>query len=163
MNWDAIGAVGEVVGAIGVIVSLLYLASQVRHSAKTTGDSTARDLFTTTAVYIATMAERDNREIVMKGLTEYQNLTGAEKFTFDSLLAGFLNIVECSFISTRDDLFTTEAVELCSDYLKLRFFPYQGFKDWWGESKGLYINGMRDWIDNEISHADPNSDFWKIK
>ena len=46
---------------------------------------------------------------------------------------------------------------------KLRFFPYQGFKDWWGESKGLYINGMRDWIDNEISHADPNSDFWKIK
>jgi hypothetical protein len=30
MNWEAIGAVGEVVGAIGVIVTLVYLARQVR-------------------------------------------------------------------------------------------------------------------------------------
>ncbi len=29
MNWDAIGAVGEVLGAIGVIASLVYLATQV--------------------------------------------------------------------------------------------------------------------------------------
>ena len=31
MNWDAIGAIGEVVGAVAVVVSLLYLASQVKH------------------------------------------------------------------------------------------------------------------------------------
>ena len=30
MNWDAIGACAEVVGAIGVVVSLVYLAIQVR-------------------------------------------------------------------------------------------------------------------------------------
>ncbi len=30
MNWDAIGAVGEVVGAIAVIVTIAYLARQVR-------------------------------------------------------------------------------------------------------------------------------------
>ena len=29
MNWEAIGAVGEVVGAAGVILSLLYLSRQV--------------------------------------------------------------------------------------------------------------------------------------
>ncbi|MFK7977555.1 MAG: hypothetical protein AB8C02_15570 [Halioglobus sp.] len=29
MNWDAIGAVGEVVGATAVVISLVYLASQV--------------------------------------------------------------------------------------------------------------------------------------
>ncbi|MCG8414158.1 MAG: hypothetical protein MI746_08050 [Pseudomonadales bacterium] len=32
MNWDAIGAVGEVVGAITVLVTLIYLARQVRQS-----------------------------------------------------------------------------------------------------------------------------------
>ena len=32
MNWDAIGAVGEVVGATGVIASLLYLAIQLKQS-----------------------------------------------------------------------------------------------------------------------------------
>lgn len=32
MNWDAIGAVGEFVGAITVLATLLYLAQQIRLS-----------------------------------------------------------------------------------------------------------------------------------
>ncbi len=34
MNWDAIGAVGETVGALGVIFSLVYLALQIRQNSK---------------------------------------------------------------------------------------------------------------------------------
>lgn len=30
MNWDAVGAVGEIVGALAVVVSLVYLACQIR-------------------------------------------------------------------------------------------------------------------------------------
>lgn len=36
MNWDAIGAVGEILGALGVIVTLAYLAIQVRASTRAT-------------------------------------------------------------------------------------------------------------------------------
>ena len=32
MNWDAIGAVGEIIGAVAVLVTLIYLARQVTHS-----------------------------------------------------------------------------------------------------------------------------------
>ena len=32
MNWDAIGAVGEIVGAFAVVVSLIYLALQIRQT-----------------------------------------------------------------------------------------------------------------------------------
>ena len=35
MNWDAIGSVAEVLGAGGVIVSLLYLSYQIRINTKT--------------------------------------------------------------------------------------------------------------------------------
>ena len=35
MNWEAIGAVGEVGGAIGVIVTLIYLATQIRQNTRT--------------------------------------------------------------------------------------------------------------------------------
>jgi hypothetical protein len=34
VDWDAIGAVGEVIGAAGVIFSLVYLATQIRSSSK---------------------------------------------------------------------------------------------------------------------------------
>jgi hypothetical protein len=40
MNWDAISAVGEVVGAIAVVVTLLYLALQVRMSRAATEENT---------------------------------------------------------------------------------------------------------------------------
>ena len=33
MNWDAVGAVGEILGALGVLLTLVYLAIQVRHAA----------------------------------------------------------------------------------------------------------------------------------
>jgi hypothetical protein len=32
MNWDSLGAIAEMVGAIGVIVSLLYVAAQIKQS-----------------------------------------------------------------------------------------------------------------------------------
>ena len=34
MNWGALGAIGEILGAAGVIVSLLYLAGQVRNNSR---------------------------------------------------------------------------------------------------------------------------------
>ena len=30
MNWDAIGAIGELVGALAVFLTLIYLATQIR-------------------------------------------------------------------------------------------------------------------------------------
>ncbi len=32
MNWDAIGAIGEIIGALAVLITLIYLAVQVRQA-----------------------------------------------------------------------------------------------------------------------------------
>lgn len=46
MNWEAIGAIGEIIGAAGVIITLLYLASQLRQNTRALGvtsiDSTTK-------------------------------------------------------------------------------------------------------------------------
>lgn len=36
MNWEAVGAVGEIVGAAAVVVTLVYLAGQVRQATRAT-------------------------------------------------------------------------------------------------------------------------------
>lgn len=43
MNWDALGAIGEIVGAMAVVVTLIYLAVQVRHSAVATQAATLQN------------------------------------------------------------------------------------------------------------------------
>jgi len=40
MNWDAIGATAELLGAVGVIASLVYLATQIRQSREQMQEST---------------------------------------------------------------------------------------------------------------------------
>ena len=40
MNWEATGAIGEVVGAVGVIITLVYVAIQVRHGKRSTDANT---------------------------------------------------------------------------------------------------------------------------
>jgi len=46
MNWDAIGSLAEMVGATGVIVSLIYLSYQIRTNTKTIKADAAKDTYT---------------------------------------------------------------------------------------------------------------------
>jgi len=56
MNWEAVGSIAEAIGATAVLVTLIYLATQVRHardqisrSARQVRDATLRDLYLATA------------------------------------------------------------------------------------------------------------------
>jgi len=37
MNWEMISAVGQMLGAVGVIISIIYLAAQIRIRTRKTG------------------------------------------------------------------------------------------------------------------------------
>ena len=39
MNWEAIGAIGELIGAMAVVITLVFLAIQVRYSTKSMDES----------------------------------------------------------------------------------------------------------------------------
>ena len=55
MNWTAIGAIAELLGAVGVIASLLYLARQMRNGAE------GRQVFSPTPVHIRQLRMGCNR------------------------------------------------------------------------------------------------------
>lgn len=44
MNWDAIGAIAELIGAIGVVASLVYLGIQLRQNSKTISEEIFQSL-----------------------------------------------------------------------------------------------------------------------
>jgi hypothetical protein len=44
VNWTAIGAIGEILGAAGVIITLIYLARQVRQNTRATRLSTSHSI-----------------------------------------------------------------------------------------------------------------------
>ena len=46
MNWDAIGAIGEIVGALAVVISLMYLAAQIRTSNAAAKQAAMQEIYT---------------------------------------------------------------------------------------------------------------------
>ncbi len=47
MNWEAIGAVGEIFGALAVVATLFYLTRQNHQSTKVARANLSKDLFLT--------------------------------------------------------------------------------------------------------------------
>jgi len=56
-NWDAVAAVGEVVGAVAVVISLVYLAIQVRQNTRVMRAAAKQSLTEATQNFIYRMSE----------------------------------------------------------------------------------------------------------
>ncbi len=59
MNWDAVGAMAELVGAIGVIASLIYLAIQIRQNTRSLQANTFQTVADSSGQRLMTLAQND--------------------------------------------------------------------------------------------------------
>ncbi len=83
MNWDAIGAIGEIVGALAVVVTLAYLALQIRASTK---ESEANAFTVTGAQFNVTLSHlMEHADVWAKG-NAGSELSAAEQIVFDALV-----------------------------------------------------------------------------
>lgn len=88
MNWDAIGAIGEIVGAAAVVLTLGYLAMQIRHSERATTDSNRMARYNGVrewlhwGQYASTMDERDRQEL--QNLIQTWYATAPIKYQWDN-------------------------------------------------------------------------------
>lgn len=95
MNWDMIGALGEIVGAGGVIITLGYLASQIRASrrqAQLQAGREARDRVTDFVHIVAGDAEV--AQIWLRGTLEPDKLEPVEYVRFGALLMQLTTLFE---------------------------------------------------------------------
>jgi hypothetical protein len=163
MNWDAIAAIAEVIGVVGIIVSIAYLGIQVRQSNRVAEDTSFQGILSLGNTSLRGMAESENRDIVIKGLLKYNELTAGDKLVFDTMMFGLFTTIECILLSNAKKLIRDEQPDTASFYLRTRFFPYSGTLSWWSDSKQLFAPEVQQWIDDQIRIADMNADYYGIK
>ena len=79
MNWEAIGAVGEVLGAIAVIITLLYLTTQVRQNTRSIHAQTVSQVASEMQRNLSLMASDDALATAMIKAREGQELSPLEE------------------------------------------------------------------------------------
>lgn len=86
MNWEAIGAIAESIGALGVIASLLYLAGQVRSGTRAAAVRAKLDSTDMLNKFIDLLiADPQLNDIYLRGLADLGALSREEYFRFSNM------------------------------------------------------------------------------
>ena len=95
MNWDALSAIAGAVGALGVIVTLLYLALQVRHATRVAkADFFFRSIEGWIDFNLRVADNEELSELLWKTLESPGELSRTEELRSRHLLSGIFRIGE---------------------------------------------------------------------
>ena len=116
MNWEAIGAVGEILGAIGVIATLGYLAAQIRQNTRSSQEAASRASFdTVNRINLMLVENPEVADLAIRGRSDPGDLDEAEAMRFTYLMMStFLMYQDMYFHARRSEIephlwHTTEA------------------------------------------------------
>jgi hypothetical protein len=102
-----IGSIGELIGAIATVATLLYLAVQLRaNTVATQAESMDSNKFHASAVNLAIASDKAIVTIFRKGLADFESLDPDEQLQFTFFLAEYISIGDSSYThmrSGRDD------------------------------------------------------------
>ena len=102
MNWDAIGAIGEIVGAAAVFTSLVYLAVQIRNQNRESRVNAMHDISVGFRDAILPMGAADMASIFVKANEDYDSLTEVEAQRMIIIMGQFFRAWEEAFIQYQE-------------------------------------------------------------
>ena len=162
MNIDALGNVGELVRAGAVVLSLLYLARQVRHNANIAKAESQRALLSTSFFFQPMATDPDLAEIFRGGLNRYESLDSGAQARFNCLMHPFVNHIESAYQMHEWGLLDFEAYERwMAGLAAVTNMP--GCAQWWGRVKVMFLPAFVDAIEkkrDEIGGAYRLIDAW---
>ena len=150
MNWEIFAALAEVVGAIGVVVTLLYVARQIR-AASVEGQRTRYNELTSSIASTAqAWAASDTlSEIMFRGLRDAASLQPNESFRFYSSIFGLMKTWETTYHYSID----RGIHDWGADGLRATmssFMALPGMQKYWAERRSWYSQDFQAEVDRVI-------------
>jgi hypothetical protein len=84
MNWEAFGAIAEMLGALGVVATLVYLASQIRQNTLAMRGQAIGNVTQTILQEVLPFTGHDIASIFTKAVTASESLTPEEHMQLDA-------------------------------------------------------------------------------
>ncbi len=134
VNWSTLGALGEFIGGIAVVISLVYVGLQIRqnsHSVRAASQIAIKQL---SSAITAHLSAPDMARVYLEGLKDSSSLSPEDRVRFHSLMLSLFGTYEAAFFQSYYGTIPAELQDPASD--QARFHLRQpGVKQWW-ESGG---------------------------
>jgi hypothetical protein len=158
MNWDAVGAIAEAIGAIAIVVSLVYVSIQIRHNTEQTTRSIKaeeqaafeRNIASGNRVRELLILNPDILELLYRAYDSYDNLNGLEKVRFGMMLRNIFSEMQGAYIRQLGTLHDPRRLEgtkrVIDDILRNR-----GVRQWLETFEPDWRPEFKEYIDQRLS------------
>jgi hypothetical protein len=144
----SISDITGIVQTIAVVVSLIYLAIQVKESTKATKGATYQSIISSWAELESRISQDDEVARIYKlGITELEKLTENEFTRFNELICSFFNMYENLYYQYKNKLLEEElwagwCLNMRNDLKE------KGAAAWWNSKSHLYSKSFREYVNS---------------
>lgn len=156
MNWEVIGTVAQVVAAVAVVVTLFYLASQLRSSVRQSQREAIRHTWDSLNALVDRFSESvETASIINRGRVDRHSLDENEWLIFFFIHVRLLNTLESWHLlleDVQDRRFVAqqhENIEALVQYL----LTFSSTRELYAEVRHTCAPGIRNLIDKTLSEA----------
>ena len=150
MDLTQLANLGEFVGGVAVVGSLVYVGVQLRQTRSVLTRAAERDWFrdNTSAVHFAS-SDNDIADIWIRGVNDYRSLAPAESWRFDTALYTWLASFQVTFHDRQHGFGTPDRKVVQESTIK-QIFQMPGVGQWWSERSGWFDASFQREIDRII-------------
>ena len=147
MNWDAVGAIGEITGAIAVIVTIGYLALQMRQNTRSVQSAAAQQILEGLAELNQFLgSDPQINDLWWRGLQHPESLSDEELNRLLTLASSLIQRFELLFLNHRQGFVPREVWEAQSRNME-RVFGTPGIQRWFSEFGSGIHTEFREYIE----------------
>ena len=149
VNWDALGALGDFFGSIGVFLSLFYLAFQMKLSAAETRDASIASVMQLAIQFRAESYSGELAEIRMKAALN-ESLSPLEVLKFEGYLSALFELNELVFVQYQKKKLDPEYFEAWERRTRAAVSVAR-IQQFWAKTKTGYRDSFAEYIDKLIA------------
>jgi len=144
---NELGSLGEFISGIAVVVTLVYLAIQIRHNTRAVRSSMHQDMVESTLRIAESVSDNaDVGRIVLRADEDYDALTAVERIRFEAYAERVFSNFESVFYSYRNSMIEQDLWESWeSSYLD--DISRNSLRRFWHELHPLHLSDFMDFID----------------
>ena len=158
MSLNDLANMGQVIGAIAVVISLIYVALQIRQNTNAVRSATAQTVHEHFAKWYHLVAADDElAKIVAKGLRDYRSLSEQERVRFVATFSAFLSYSQNAFLKWREGLLASQ-LWMGWQHVIINLVCAPGGKAFWKDRAYMFGDEFRRHIEDDLIKREPHPD-----
>jgi hypothetical protein len=151
IDWNSLGAMGEMFGAVGVLASMIYFATMLKFNASVTRDATTYSIMQLAINFRSESYQGELAEIRLKAATGV-DLTALESLKFEGYLSALFELTELVFIAHRKGKVDKEYMQAWDKRIQAAM-SVPRIKRFWSGAKTGYRFSFIEYVDELIGES----------